>query len=133
MKLNSLAIFCLTLILTFNACTDKSKMKVLVFSKTEAFRHESIEAGKEALLRMSKEKDFDVTFTEDAQQFNEKELGKYNAVVFLNTTGDVLNDEQQNSFERFIQAGGGYVGVHAATDTEYEWPWYGGLAGASPQ
>ena len=130
MKLNSLAIFCLTLILTFNACTDKSKMKVLVFSKTEAFRHESIEAGKEALLRMSKEKDFDVTFTEDAQQFNEKELGKYNAVVFLNTTGDVLNDEQQNSFERFIQAGGGYVGVHAATDTEYEWPWYGGLAGA---
>ncbi len=129
MKLTTIFFYSL-LTLFILSCTSESKTKVLVFSKTEAFRHESIAAGKDALSKMSKEKGFDVTFTEDASLFNEKELAKYKAVVFLNTTGDVLNDVQQNSFERFIQAGGGYVGVHAATDTEYEWPWYGKLVGA---
>jgi cytochrome c len=105
-------------------------INVLVFSKTESFRHESIGAGKEALAKMAKEKGFDVSFTEDAMQFTESNLKKYNTVVFLNTTGDVLNNEQQIAFERYIQAGGGYVGIHAATDTEYQWPWYGQLAGA---
>ncbi|HMB62160.1 MAG TPA: ThuA domain-containing protein, partial [Eudoraea sp.] len=104
------------------SCAQTQKKHLLVFSKTDAFRHESIAAGKTALSKMAQEKNFEVTFTEDAAQFNEKELNKYNAVVFLNTTGDVLNDEQQARFERYIQAGGGYVGVHSATDTEYEWP-----------
>lgn len=130
MKFNTLTLVCLSLILSFNACTEKTKMNLLVFSKTDAFRHQSIEAGKDAITKMSAEKDFVVTFTEDAELFNEKELKKYNTVLFLNTTGDVLNEEQQASFERFIQAGGGYVGVHAAADTEYDWPWYGRLAGA---
>lgn len=103
---------------------------ILVFSKTAAFRHASIGAGKTALTKLSKEKSFTASFTEDATQFNEKNLKKYNAVIFLNTTGDILNDEQQTAFERYIQAGGGYVGIHAATDTEYGWPWYGKLAGA---
>lgn len=120
----------LSLILLFNSCIEKSKVNLLVFSKTEAFRHESIEAGKTALTKMAKEKNIDITFTEDAALFNEKDLRKYNVVVFLNTTGDVLNNTQQTSFERYIQAGGGYVGVHAATDTEYKWPWYGELVGA---
>ncbi|RFS18617.1 ThuA domain-containing protein [Emticicia sp. C21] len=106
------------------------KPNLLVFSKTAAFRHASIEAGKKALAKMATEKGFAVTFTEDAEAFNETDLKKYNAVLFLSTTGDVLNDKQQAVFERFIQAGGGYVGIHAATDTEYEWPWYGKLAGA---
>jgi cytochrome c len=106
------------------------KRNVLVFSKTAAFRHQSIEAGKTALAKMAAEKGFGVQFTEDAAQFNESSLKRFNTVVFLNTTGDVLNGEQQAAFERYIQAGGGYVGIHAATDTEYEWPWYGKLAGA---
>ncbi len=106
------------------------KVNVLVFSKTAAFRHQSIEAGKTALAKMAKEKGFGVSFTEDAAQFSELNLKKYNAVVFLNTTGDILNNAQQEVFERYVQAGGGYVGIHAATDTEYEWPWYGKLAGA---
>lgn len=105
-------------------------INILVFSKTMEFRHESIEAGKKALSKMAAEKDFEVNFTEDATQFNEESLREYNTVVFLNTTGDVLNNEQQGAFERYIQAGGGYIGVHAATDTEYGWPWYGKLAGA---
>lgn len=112
------------------AFAQPSKTQVLVFSKTAAFRHQSIEAGKKALTRMAAERGFGVSFTEDAGQFRESNLKKYNTVVFLNTTGDILDAEQQNAFERYIQAGGGYVGIHAATDTEYEWPWYGALAGA---
>ncbi|MCF2506430.1 ThuA domain-containing protein [Dyadobacter sp. CY107] len=112
------------------ADAQNAKVNVLVFSKTASFRHESIAAGKTALSKMAKEKGFGVSFTEDAGQFNEPNLKKYNTVVFLNTTGDVLTNEQQVAFERYIQAGGGYTGIHAATDTEYEWPWYGQLAGA---
>ena len=79
---------------------------------------------------MAAEKGFTVDFTEDASQFTNANLKQYNAVVFLNTTGDVLNNVQQEEFERYIQAGGGYLGIHSATDCEYEWPWYGRLAGA---
>lgn len=113
-----------------NLAFAQSKINVLVFSKTAAFRHQSIAAGKTALEKMAKEKGFGVSFTEDAAQFTEQNLKKYNSVVFLNTTGDILNNEQQNAFERYIQAGGGYVGIHAATDTEYDWLWYNQLAGA---
>ena len=108
----------------------ENKFNVLVFSKTEGFRHTSIEAGKIALKKMADEKGFNVDFTEDANQFVTNNLKKYNAVVWLNTTGDVLDPDQQDEFERYIQAGGGYVGIHAATDCEYDWNWYGRLAGA---
>src|SRR5258708_38113124 len=82
------------------------------------------------MLRMGRQHQLQIDTTSNADQFNDDNLMRYRAVVFLNTTGDVLNPEQQNDFERFIQAGGGYVGIHAAADTEYEWPWYGKLAGA---
>lgn len=104
--------------------------RVLVFSKTDGFRHTSIEAGKLAFQSMAAEKGFRVDFTEDASQFVTKQLKNYQAVIFLNTTGDILNNDQQAEFERYIQAGGGYLGIHAATDCEYDWPWYGRLAGA---
>ena len=104
--------------------------RILVFSKTAAFRHGSIEDGIEAIRRLGDESGFDVDATEDAAAFTEENLSQYAAVVFLNTTGDVLDDQQQSDFERFIRAGGGYVGVHAASDTEYGWPWYGELVGA---
>jgi cytochrome c len=106
------------------------KPLVLVFSKTDGFRHASIEPGKIAFQKMADEKGFAVEFSEDATQFNAVNLKRFSAVVFLNTTGDILNDGQQAEFERYIQAGGGYLGIHAATDCEYEWPWYGRLAGA---
>ena len=104
--------------------------RVLVFSKTAAFRHGSIPAGKVALVKLGAEQGFAVDTTEDASRFTAEGLAPYGAVVFLSTTGDVLNDAQQAAFERWLRAGHGYVGVHAATDTEYDWPWYGRLAGA---
>jgi cytochrome c len=127
--LYGLSIVFLLFLFAFNRARFE-KPRVLVFSKTDGFRHASIEAGKPAFEKMAAEKGFTVDFTEDANQFTNANLKQYNAVVFLNTTGDVLNNEQQEEFERYIQAGGGWLGIHAATDCEYEWPWYGRLAGA---
>ena len=103
---------------------------MLVFSKTAGFRHSSIEPGIEAIVRLGQQNGFQVDTTENADNFTEENLQQYAAVVFLNTTGDVLNYYQQADFERYIQAGGGYVGIHAAADTEYHWRWYGKLVGA---
>jgi len=104
--------------------------RILVFSKTAGFRHSSIGVGRAAIRKLGQENAFAVDTTEDAGAFTSKNLARYRAVVFLNTTGDVLDAAQQDDFERYIQAGGGYVGIHSATDTEYDWPWYGRLAGA---
>jgi cytochrome c len=103
---------------------------VLVFSKTAAFRHGSIPAGVQAVRELGVEHGFGVDVTEDAGAFTGENLAKYDAVVWLSTTGDVLDDAQQAAFEDYIEAGGGYAGVHAASDTEYTWSWYGGLVGA---
>ena len=104
--------------------------RVLVFSKTAGFRHSSIEAGIAAIRKLGQENGFSVEATEDATAFSDRNLRRFAAVVFLNTTGDVLDAKQQDTFERYIQAGGGWLGIHSATDTEYDWPWYGRLAGA---
>jgi cytochrome c len=103
---------------------------VLVFSRTVAFRHDSISAGIATIRALGTANDFTVTATEDPNQFTDANLARYETVVFLLTTGDVLNAAQQSAFERFIAAGNGYVGVHSASDTEYGWAWYGGLVGA---
>ncbi len=118
------------LALTLFSCSKEETPSLLVFSKTAGFRHASIEAGQEALRKMAEAQGWKVEFSENDSVFYEESIKRFHAVVFLNTTGDILNPEQQNNFERFIQAGGGYVGIHAATDTEYDWPWYGKLAGA---
>jgi cytochrome c len=103
--------------------------KVLVFSKTRGFRHASIPAGINAIRLLGRKYEFTVDTTENAARFTEDNLKQYRTVIFLSTTGDVLNDRQQADFERYMQAGGSYVGIHAATDTEYDWPWYNKLAG----
>ncbi len=106
-----------------------AQKRILVFSKTAGFRHNSIEPGQKFFFDLGKKQGFEVDTTENAEKFNEENLKKYNAVVWLSTTGDVLNPVQQIDFERYIQAGGGYVGIHAASDTEYDWPWYNELMG----
>jgi type 1 glutamine amidotransferase len=103
---------------------------VLVFSRTAGFRHASIPDGIAALKRLGPRAGFEVTATEDPEIFTDAGLAPFEAVVFLSTTGDVLDDEQERAFERYIRSGGGYVGIHAAADTEYDWPWYGRLVGA---
>jgi cytochrome c len=127
MKRSTLAIAILFVLLW--SCKSE-KPRVLVFSKTKGYRHESIEEGKLALIELGKKNNFDVDTTENAALFTEENLKRYKAVIFLSTTQDVLDPVQQADFKRFIEAGGGYVGIHAAADTEYEWPWYGKLVGA---
>lgn len=124
-----LSVAVVAVIVYFAFFNDKREINVLVFSKTDQFRHDSIEPGIDAIRQLGQQHGFSVEATEDATIFEEQSLQRFNVVVFLNTTGDVLNDAQQLEMNRFIQAGGGFVGVHAAADTEYEWPWYGLLVG----
>ena len=115
----------------FSGFTEKKKVRLLVFSKTTGFRHSSIGAGKLALLKMGAAQGWLVDTTEDAGFFTNDNLKKYDAVLFLSTTGNILDSAQQQAFEQFIRSGKGFAGIHAATDTEYDWPWYVGLVGAS--
>lgn len=102
---------------------------VLVFTKTKAYRHKNISDGVYALREIGKGI-FVVEQTEDSGVFTSDNLKRFSAVIFFSTTGDVLNKEQQGAFEHYIHSGGGFVGIHAAADTEYDWPWYGQLVGA---
>ncbi|MCH8557818.1 MAG: ThuA domain-containing protein [Balneolia bacterium] len=103
---------------------------LLIFSKTSGWRHDSIEAGIEAVGRLAGEHEVGATATEDADYFTPENLEKYDAVVFLNTTQTVFDEQHRRAFNQFIQNGGGFAGVHSASDTEYDWPWYHGLVGA---
>ncbi len=118
-----------------SALPDQARLsgaRILVFSKTAGFRHDSIPSGLTALEQLAQQHQFTLVATEDAAQFSDENLRQFNAIVFLNTTGDVLDEPQQLAMERFIQAGGGFVGIHAATDTEWQgdWFWYRNLVGA---
>jgi cytochrome c len=104
--------------------------RVLVFSKTAGYRHASIPAGIAAIRELGAKNGFDVTATEDDNLFSAAGLAPYSAVVFLLTTGDVLDAGEQAAFEAWYRAGHGYVGVHSASDSERDWPWYGRLVGA---
>ena len=118
-------------VLCLLSCSKRAgKPRILVFSKTAAFHHTSIPNGIAAIEKLGAENNFAVDTTTDASYFNDDSLKNYSAVVFLSTTGNVLDYRQEVAFERYIQAGGGYVGVHSATDTEYDWGWYGRLVGA---
>lgn len=116
--------------LLFSFCGQPDKMKVLVFSKTAGYRHASIPNGIAAIQQIGKEQGFTVVATEDATHFRDEQLKQYAAVIFLSTTGDVLDSAQEAAFKSYITGGGGFVGIHSATDTEYEWPWFGQLVGA---
>lgn len=106
------------------------ELRILVFSKTAEFRHASIESGVAALTARAQQSGVAVDATEDAGAFRSDNLARYAAVVFLSTTGDVLDAGQQAAMEAFIRAGGGFAGIHSASDTEYDWAWYGELVGA---
>jgi type 1 glutamine amidotransferase len=96
--------------------------RLLVYTRTAGYRHESIPAGVQAMKGLG----FDIDHTEG----DLPALGDYAAVVFLSTSGDVLTDAGKDELVRYLAAGGGWLGVHAASTTEYDWPWYGELVGA---
>lgn len=109
---------------------EPAPVRLLVFSKTKGWYHTCIPSGIAAIQKLGREHNFRVDTTKNANYFVEDSLKNYSAVIFLNTTQNVLNPDQQVAFERYIQAGGGFVGIHSAADTEYNWPWYNKLVGA---
>ncbi len=125
---NLLAIAVLMLLASCSS-VEIEKGRILIFSETKGFRHSSIEVGKETLTKLCEEKGYKVDTTENSSIMTPENLEQYAAVVFLSTTGDIFNEEEQAAFEGYINNGGGLVGIHSATDTEYDWPWYGKLIG----
>lgn len=110
--------------------STQDKHRILVFTQTLGWRHDSIPTAVATLQALSGELGMDVVHTEDPTLFASATLSGFDAVAFANTTGDVLDPAQRNAFEEFVQAGGGYIGIHSAADTGYDWPWYGELVGA---
>ncbi|MDA0184583.1 ThuA domain-containing protein [Solirubrobacter phytolaccae] len=105
--------------------------RVLVLTKTTGYRHDSIPAGVRAIQRLGQSHRFTVDTTSSTSRFTTKGLARYDAVIFLSATGTpVARRAQQRAFERYIRGGGGYLGVHAASDTRGKWAWYEGLVGA---
>lgn len=129
-KLKPVVCFLVVILMLCSARLYAAKPRILIFSKTAGYHHMSIGPGIAAIKKLGTENKFDVDTTTDASKFTIDTLGKYAAVIFLNTTGNVLNDAQQQAFQQYIKSGRGFVGVHAATDTEYDWQWYGNLVGA---
>ena len=108
----------------------ESPDRVLIFTKTAGFRHDAIPTAVATLTTLAADAGMVADHTEDAQAFTAESLARYRVVIFASTTGDVLDAAQQAAMETFVRDGGGFVGVHAAADTEYDWPWYGRLVGA---
>ncbi len=103
--------------------------RVLLFTRTLEFRHDSIPDGIALIEALAAQNDFVVDATEDPAAFSVENLSRYAVTVWLSTTGDVLDPAQQAAFQSYLETGGGWVGVHAAADCEYDWPWYGQLLG----
>lgn len=119
----------LCLLITSALVFAQKQFNTLLFTKTAGWHHESINEGVTALKEMANRHNFDLQWHEDASRINDDFLKQFDVIIFLNTTEDILNEEQQEAFKRFIQSGKGFVGIHSASDTEYDWPWYNELVG----
>lgn len=120
----------LAALLGVGAAAQTEPPRILLFSKTAGFYHSALFTAVPNVQAAAEAAGMAVDATTDAGAFTDANLAQYDAVVFLLTSGDVLDDAQQAAFERFIQNGNGYAGIHSASDTEYSWPWYGDLVGA---
>jgi len=123
-----LAFIAMLLLFNFTAKAQK-QFKVLLVTTTRGWHHESIHAGVLALQQLGVRHFFEVVLWEDPNGFTDQYLKQFQAVIFLNTTGDIFDEKQQKVMERFIESGKGFVGIHSASDTEYDWEWYTKLVG----
>ena len=104
--------------------------RVLLFTKTTGYRHESIEAGVAALRELAAEAGVELDHSEDGTVFTEQNLARYDATVWLDVAGDVLEDEQRAALAAFLRGGGGFAGIHSASDAEVSWPEFERIIGA---
>ncbi len=113
----------------FTCAISAEQFKVLVFTKTTGWHHESILDAVSAVRSLSEKHHFEMEWHEDASRINDDNLQQFDAIMFLSTSGDILNDDQKRAMEKFIRSGKGFIGVHSASDTEYDWEWYTQLVG----
>ncbi len=109
---------------------NSSNVKVLLFTKAVKYIHQSIPEGSSAIMELCRQHNVHVDSTSDAGLISRENLSGYEAIIFYNTSGNILDSLQQTALKQFIQSGHGYAGIHAASATEYDWPWYGKLVGA---
>lgn len=107
----------------------QKQFKALLVTTTNGWHHESLHAGVLAIQDLGVKNFFDVVLFENPNGFTDQFLKQFQVVIFLNTTGNIFDSAQQKVMERFIQSGKGFVGIHSASDTEYEWEWYTKLVG----
>ncbi|MDM1047532.1 ThuA domain-containing protein [Sphingobacterium hotanense] len=127
------AVFIVLLMITLfglSGISYAASKKVLIFTKTAGFRHDNIEKGVEVLKKLYAEIGIQSVHSEDANLFLSDSLATFDAVLFFSTTGTIFNEEQKVAFQKYIRSGKGFMGIHAATDTEHDWPWYNQLVGA---
>jgi type 1 glutamine amidotransferase len=123
-----LTILLAQIIFSFSTTAQK-KFKALLIKTTNCWRQVSVHAGVLAIQQLAVRNFFDVVYFDDPKSFTDKNLEQFQVVIFLNTTGDIFDTAQQKVMERFIHAGKGFVGIHSASDTEYDWDWYTKLVG----
>ena len=126
-----LVVITLCLFTLIHGITAQKQFRALLFTKMMGFHHESVLDGVQAIRAMGEKHSFDVDWQEDPTKMSDANLAKFDVIIFLNTTGDILNESQQAAMEKFIRSGKGFVGIHSATDTEYDWEWYTKLVGRS--
>lgn len=130
MKPILLKVSLIVLIVSLFSFKPQKNDAVLIFSKTKGFRHKSIEKGIDAIKKLGEQNNFNVTTTEDSSYFKYVNLKKYKTIIFLSPTGNNLfNDNQKEALKKYLQKGGGFVGIHAAADSNFEWEWYGKMLG----
>lgn len=119
----------LSLLLLLSGALLSQQFSALLITKTGGWHHGSIVAAVPAMKALAERHQFRLDRHQDGMPLTDAQLKNYDVIIMLNTTGDIFNEEEQAAFERFIQAGKGFVGIHAASDTEYDWPWYTQLLG----
>jgi type 1 glutamine amidotransferase len=129
-KLLILLLTCCSIISCKTSSGNNHPKTILVYSATKGYRHESIPYGIAAIRAIAVDKKWEVIATEDSTYFTKENLKNLSGIVFLNTTGNVLDNKGQEALQQYIHDGGGLAGIHAATDCEYDWPWYNQLIGA---
>src|SRR6202140_2955834 len=111
------------------ATAQQQQFKVLLVTTTRGWHHESLHSGVLAIQELGRKNFFDAVLFENPNGFTDEFVKQFQVIIFLNTTGDIFDSAQQKVMERFIQSGKGFVGIHSASDTEYDWEWYTKLVG----
>lgn len=111
------------------SCGLAQQFSVLLVTETAGWHHPSIVAAVPAVQQLARRNSFRLDWQQEGQRITDERLAAFDVLLLINTTGDIFDAEEQGAVERFIQSGKGYVGVHAASDTEYGWPWYTEMLG----